>query len=128
MPFHGGIAFRRLADRCPGIIDQDVEPAKARDRRFDHRPARALIGNIERGESTPGAECGEFGRRRFALLGVARRQHDCCTRCGKPLRHAETDPAIATGDDGDTSGKIEQCHREPLPRERCLRSIDSDRA
>ena len=69
-------------------------------RLVDHRPARGLVGDIQRDE---GALAAEFGQRRLGLLGVARRDHDAGARRGEPARHAEPDPAIAAGDDGDTS-------------------------
>jgi hypothetical protein len=49
-----------------------------------------------------------------------------CARRGEPLCHAQANPAIAAGNDGDPSGKIEQCHREP-PIAPAPHPIDSDR-
>ena len=101
MPFGRGIGLGRFADRGPGVVDQDVEPAEPLFRVLDYRPAGALVGHIQRNES---ALRPEFGHRRGGLLGVARGHYDAGPGSGEPARHAEPDPAIAAGNDGDASG------------------------
>ena len=66
-----------------------------------------LVGNVERNERALAAERGHCG---LGFFGVARRHHDIGTRRREPARHAEPDPAIATGDDRHTPGEVEERH------------------
>src|SRR4029077_7379944 len=101
MPFGRGIGFGRLADRSPGVVDEYVDPVEAVGRLRYHRPAGALVRNIERDE---GALAAERSQCRRGLLAVACRDDDTGARRRQSTRHTEADSAIAAGDDGNASG------------------------
>jgi hypothetical protein len=99
-----GVALRRLADRSSGIVDEDVEPAEPSGSLVDHRPAGGLVGDVESDESAFAAErfyC------RLGFLRITRRHYNAGAGRRQSARHAEPDPAIATGDDSDTPVEVE---------------------
>jgi len=101
MPFGCAIGFRRLSDRRPGIVDEDVEPAKPVGRAINQRPTGRLVGYVERNEHSSTFEFGHCG---LGLPGIPRGDDDTGAGRDKPFRHAEPDPAIAAGHDRDTPG------------------------
>src|SRR5262249_54091880 len=110
-----GVAFRWLADRRSRIVDENIETAEPFGGLIDHRPAGVFIGYIERNEH---ALAPELRHGRCGFSGVARRHSDTGSGSGEPSRHAEPDPAIASGDDGDTSRQIEHGHQTSPTRAR----------
>ena len=101
MPFGRAIGFRRLSDRRPGIVDEDVEPAEPVGRAINQRPTGRLVGNVERNER--GSAC-EFGHCHLGFPGIPRGDDNPGPGRDEPFRHAEPDPAIATGHDRDAPG------------------------
>ena len=100
--------LRRLADVDPRVVDQNVQPAAPCDRFTDHRVDRFLVGHVHADGEGIGAERLELANRRTRLLRVARRDDDACPGLGETAGHAQSDPAIAAGDDGDPAAQVEQ--------------------
>ena len=91
--------MRRLADIDPGIVDEDIDPAKLLPHPLDHGIDRRLISDVGNHRDCLDAALPEIGD------GIVRLRLIACDNCnirsgiGEPARHAETDTAIAAGDD-----------------------------
>src|SRR5262249_29001242 len=75
---------------------------------LDHARDGLLEGDVGRDRDGPPAARGKLGSRRLRLLLVAADDRDIGARAGKAARHAETDAAIAAGDDRHLALEIEQ--------------------
>jgi hypothetical protein len=74
------------------------------------------------------AEAGEFRDRRGTFVRIAGSHDDRRAMAREPARHAEADPAIASGDDRDLAGQVEHPRHIHDPSSRIRRPADSRRA
>jgi hypothetical protein len=89
----------------PGAVDQNIEAAKALKRRGYDALAVRILGHV--------GEDGQDAARRADLCGYAFdlaqlarcRRHHRGAGVGKPKRHCSTEPAPATGDDGNSTSE-----------------------
>src|SRR5208283_2417699 len=91
----------------PGVVDQDVDLAKLRDRRVDHRVDLRGAGDVGRLDQTAPPELADRGRGLFELGEGARGGHDVGAAVGEANRHRAAESAPRTGDDRDFSFEAE---------------------
>src|SRR5437764_692040 len=93
-----------------GIGEAAVDPAeplqRSRHRGFD----RDGIADVAEAGIDLAGTIGHGRRRVSVLLGVAAPDRDVAAGSGECLLDAETDPAIAAGDDGHPAGQVENAH------------------
>ncbi len=93
-----------------GIGEAAVDPAEALQRRRHRRFDRGGIADV----ANPGVDlagaAGHGGGGVLVFLGVAAPDRDVTPLGRERLRDAESDAAIASGDDGRAAGEIEDAH------------------
>ena len=101
----------------PALAKQPSTRPKASNRSGKSVLDRRAIGDVAGPRLDPRSTFTELGERGAVLLRIAAPNRNGAAGPRERLRHAEADPAIASGDDRNTSGKIEIAgHGKVLPR------------
>src|SRR6185437_6192312 len=80
------------------------------ERRLHGVPDRGGIADVADPGVDLAAGAGHAGRGRVVLVAVAAPDRDAASRSGERLGDAEADAAIATSDDRDAAGQVENTH------------------
>ena len=118
-PFVLGPVDEGLPARGPDarIGETAVDPAESLKRSGKSVLDRRAIGDVAGPRLDPRSTFTELGERGAVLLRIAAPDRNGAAGPRERLRHAEADPAIASGDDRNAPGKIEIArHRKVLPR------------
>jgi hypothetical protein len=99
-----------LPDVDPGVVHQDVESTEMRDGFGEHRVDRRLDGDVDAQRDRLGAERLQLACGSARLLRVACGNDDASAGTRKAARHAQSDSAVAAGNDGDLALQIEGRH------------------
>ena len=84
-----------------GIVEGDVEPAEAAQRRLDERFREALVAHVAGDGNGLAARFRDLRDKRIELRLPPGRHHDAGALPGEELRRRATDPGACAGDDGD---------------------------
>jgi hypothetical protein len=107
LPFFQAVFLRLLAHVHAGVVDEDVEPAEPFCRFIDHRAARCFVGQVcFQGERLAAERLD--GLRVLGLVPSRNRDHGPGLR--QALGHAQTDAAVAAGDERGLAVEIEEVH------------------
>src|ERR1019366_7723240 len=90
----------------------DVHPPEQPFRLRDQRLARGFLRDVSRDELGLDAKFPQVGQSSRRLRRVTPRDDDVRAERGDPFGHAQSDAAIAPGDDGDLAFEVEQIHRD----------------
>ena len=118
-PFVLGTLDEGLPARGPHarIGETAVDPAESLKRSGKSVLDRRAIGDVAGPRLDPRFPFAQLGERDAILLRIAAPDRNGAAGARERLRHAEADPAIASGDNRNASGKIEiACHGKVLPR------------
>ena len=104
-----------------GVVHEEVERASGREHLLRERLDRREAREVEVGCSHVGAGIGstDVGDRVCALVGVADGQHDGCASGRERAGRLESDPAVATRDNGELAGEVGDVDPVSLPRDGC---------
>src|SRR6202022_1606127 len=93
-----------------GVRKTAVDPAEPLHRGGHRRFDRGGIADVANAGIALAGAAGHGRGGAFVLVGVAAPDRDIAASRGERLRDAETDAAIAAGDDGDAAGEIKNAH------------------
>jgi hypothetical protein len=98
----------RLAMLDAGVVDQDVDGQAVAVERLEGLTHRCLVSHVEGGPAH-GQTFGLQQRYRFVDGGLlAAVDHHRGARLGQPARQRQADAAGGAGDEGRTTGQVEQ--------------------
>ena len=100
--------------RHSSVVDEDVDVSELVVGRVDEPVQLVPVGDVAGvGQCAPAGRLLDLVRGGSAIVELARRDDDICTRLGKPLHHRATESAAAAGDERDATVEAEQLSRRP---------------
>jgi hypothetical protein len=99
-----------------GVVDQDVEPAKARERCLDHCLHGGFVGDVGEVDQGLAAAILDLGRDRRRLgARAAGVDHDRGAVAGQRQRDRPADPTHRPGDQSDPPSELSRIFHVRLP-------------